>query len=164
MWTGSVVAAHSFWESQAIRTLAAARRPPPSLRDTSTLFVLMSAFRRSVDPRRPWGSRIVDRMSRDVPRLSDADWRRIAEALVAWSEAHPRPHLPVVQLADTSELTPFDIGLAIRDIESGPGQLLYRVFAASQIDEDSAPAEPIDEILADFERDTRAWRFGENRG
>jgi hypothetical protein len=103
-------------------------------------------------------------MSRDVPSLSDADWRRITEVLAAWSEAHPRPHVPVVQLADSSELTPFDIGVAITDIESRPGQLLYRVFAASQIEDDFARAEPIDEILADFEQDTRAWRIGEIRG
>jgi hypothetical protein len=39
-------------------------------------------------------------MSRDVPELGDAEWERIAETLAAWSQAHPRPHLPVVQLAD----------------------------------------------------------------
>ena len=103
-------------------------------------------------------------MARDVPSLSDAEWRRIAEVLAAWSEAHPRPNVPVVQLADASELTPFDIGHAIRDVQTGRGQLLYRAFAASQIQDDFAPAEPLDEVLADFERDTRAWRFGEDRG
>jgi hypothetical protein len=100
-------------------------------------------------------------MPRDVPDLSDAEWGRIVEVLAIWGEIHPRRHLPLIQLVDGSELTPADIGRAITDRESPQGQLLYRVFATTKIEDDRLPPEPLDEVLADFERDTRAWRFGD---
>jgi hypothetical protein len=103
-------------------------------------------------------------MPRDVPDLNEAEWNRIVEVLAIWGEVHPRRDLPLIQLLDGSELTPADIGRAVTDPESPHGQLLYRVFATTKIEDDRSPPEPLDEVLLDFERDARAWSFGDRLG
>lgn len=103
-------------------------------------------------------------MAREVPPLGNKQWSRIIDVMVAWSEAHPRAHLPVLQLGDGSELTPTDIGRAVTDSDSWIAQLFYRAFAVSQLDDPYAPAEPLDEILLDFELDTHEWQLGQSIG
>jgi hypothetical protein len=103
-------------------------------------------------------------MPRDVPGLIDDDLLRLTEVLITWSEVHPRPDLPLIQLGDGSELTPRDIGVAMAEPGSRIGQFLYRAFSAAQIEDELSPAEPLDEILTDFERDTRAWGGEQLRG
>lgn len=81
--------------------------------------------------------------------------------LVVWGEVHPRRHVPVLQLGDGRELTPAEISRAASDPESWVAGLLRRAFAASQLDDEISPAEPLDEILLDFELDLSEWRLGE---
>ena|ERR1700760_2627931 len=98
-------------------------------------------------------------MSQDVPILSESQRRLIAETLKLWAEHHPYPDLPVIQLADGSELTPRDIAHSINEPDSRRGILLYRVFAVGLIKDEIEPPETLEEILSDYLVDIRNWQY-----
>jgi hypothetical protein len=98
-------------------------------------------------------------MPRDVPALSESQRRRIAETLKLWAEHHPHPDLPVIQLADGSELTPRDMAHSVNEPDSQRGLLLYRVFAVGLIKDDVEPPETLEEILSDYWVDIRNWQY-----
>jgi hypothetical protein len=96
-------------------------------------------------------------MPREVPYLNDEQRGRIVETLGAWASVHPRRNLPIVGLADGSELTPLDMANAVADPDSPRGQHLFRVFAAGLIDDDVETPETLDQILDDYRLDTLRW-------
>ncbi len=99
-------------------------------------------------------------MPRDVPSLNAAQRQQIAETLHAWAEVHPRRDLPIVALMDGSELTPLEMADAVGNPNSPRGQLLLRVFAAGLIPDNVERPETLEEILSDYQEDTRRWRLG----
>ena len=97
-------------------------------------------------------------MPQDVPSLSESQRLRIAETMRAWAESHPSRNLPIIQLADGSELTPLDMAVAAAEPDSRRGRLLYRVFAAGLIEDKIEPLETLEDILLDYWRDVESWR------
>lgn len=96
-------------------------------------------------------------MPREVPALDPGQVELIAEVLSRWGEVHPRPEMPIIQLADGSELTPRDISAAVRGPDSRRGRLLFRVFAVALVDDGVEPSESLERMLTDFERDADEW-------
>jgi hypothetical protein len=96
-------------------------------------------------------------MPREVPYLNDEERERIVETLTAWARVHPRRNLPIVGLADGSELTPQDMANAVADPNSPRGQHLFRVFATGLIADEVERPETLDEILDDYRKDTARW-------
>jgi hypothetical protein len=97
-------------------------------------------------------------MPQDVPPLTAAQRAQVTEALSLWAENHPYRDLPIIQLADGSELTPRDMAIAASEPESQRGRLLYRVFATALIPDEVESAETLEEILIDYRRDIEFWR------
>jgi hypothetical protein len=93
----------------------------------------------------------------EFPGLTESQRHQIEQTLKVWANVHPCPDLPVIQLADGSELTPRDMAAAVADPESRRGRLLYRVFAKGLIDDGIEPPETLDGILADYWRDVENW-------
>jgi hypothetical protein len=77
---------------------------------------------------------------------------RISESILS-SKRSPR----CVRGADGSELTPRDIGHAVKSPTPRKGQLIFRVFAAALVDDEVERQESLQEILRDFERDAAEW-------
>ena len=61
---------------------------------------------------------------------------------------------------DGSELTPSEMADAVAKPDSPRGQLLLRVFAAGLITDNVERPETLEEILSDYQEDTRRWRQG----
>ena len=98
-------------------------------------------------------------MPRDVPFLNPDQRTLIAETLRAWAASHPRAESPLIQLADGSELSPLDMaGRAVEEPDSPRGAFLYRVFAAGTIEDNMERPETLEEILADYRKDTEIWQ------
>jgi hypothetical protein len=102
-------------------------------------------------------------MPQNVPALNEGQRSLIAKTLNEWAKYHPRPMLPIIQLADGSELTPSNIANAVAEPDSYRGRLVYRVFAAGLIEDDVEPPETLEDILSDYRRDIEIWRFGPTR-
>jgi len=99
-------------------------------------------------------------MPRDVPFLNADERTQIAETLRAWAASHPRAESPLIQLADGSELSPLDMARAVQEPDSPRGAFLYRVFAAGTIEDEVERPETLEEILADYRKDTETWEGG----
>jgi hypothetical protein len=97
-------------------------------------------------------------MPQDVPPLEPRQQALLAETLGAWAEVHPRRHLPLIQLADDSELTPIDLAHAAAEPDSSHGQLIQRVFSNGLRGDTSEPQRPLEQILGAYRRDTERWR------
>ncbi len=96
-------------------------------------------------------------MPREVPYLDQGQRGQIVATLAAWARVHPRRDLPIVGLAEGSEVTPREMADAVSDPASPLGQHLFRVFAAGLIADDIERREELTEILDDFRRDTAQW-------
>ena len=96
-------------------------------------------------------------MPREVPYLHDEERGQIVETLTEWARVHPRRNLPMVGLADGSELTPQDMADAVADPDSPRGEHLFRVFAAGLIGDEVERPETLGEILDDYRKDTARW-------
>lgn len=86
---------------------------------------------------------------------------RIAETLRAWAEVHPRRDLPLLELADGSQLTPRTMAAAAGEPRSRAGEYVLTMFELALADEVRGPHE-LDELLVVFARDTERWaEYGE---
>jgi hypothetical protein len=94
----------------------------------------------------------------EVPTLTSDQRERISSVLSIWAEFHPRPALPLIQLADGSELTPRDLAEAAQEPASERGSMIYRVFACGLIPTQLDEPQDLESILAAFERDVDEWR------
>ena len=65
---------------------------------------------------------------------------------------------PLIRRADGSELSPLDMARAVAEPDSPRGAFLYRVFAAGTIEDNVERPETLEEILADYRKDTEIWQ------
>ncbi|MBC9729676.1 hypothetical protein [Streptomyces sp. TRM68367] len=92
-----------------------------------------------------------------VQELTESERQRIAETLSRWAAVHPRRNLPIIALADGTELTPAGMAEAVASPGSPHGEYLFRSFAVALTADDVEEPEDLDTILADYERDADQW-------
>lgn len=102
-------------------------------------------------------------MPLEVSPLNESQRHEIAKTLRVWADYHPYRNLPIIELADGSELTPESMALAAAEPDSRRGRLIYRLFAVGLIDDSVEPPETLGQILAGYWRDIELWRSERRR-